>query len=97
MLARSLGRDAEAERALRAALYLDRRFVLAHYHLGLLLIARGRPDAAARALDNAVALSQALAADTVLPEGDGASAGEIAAGAAAARAGLGRAIRSRSS
>ncbi|MCJ2088905.1 protein-glutamate methyltransferase [Methylobacterium sp. E-005] len=94
LLARALGRDAEAERALRAALYLDRGFVMAHYHLGLLLIALGRPDEAARALDNAVALSQALCEalgpDTVLPEGDGATAAEIAAGASAARAALDR-------
>ena len=88
LLARTLGRDAEAERALRAALYLDRAFVMAHYHLGLLLLGLGRPDEAARALDNAIALSQALGPDTELPEGDGASAGEVAAGAAAARAGL---------
>ncbi|MCB4801173.1 chemotaxis protein methyltransferase CheR [Methylobacterium brachiatum] len=89
LLARTLGRDVEAERALRAALYLDRGFVMAHYHLGLLLIALGRPEAAARALDNAIALSQALGPNTLLLEGDGAAAGEIAAGAAAARAGLG--------
>lgn len=94
LLARALGRDAEAERALRAALYLDRGFVMAHYHLGLLLIGLERLDAAARALDNAIALSQALSEalgpDTVLPEGDGASAAEIAAGASAARAALDR-------
>ncbi|MCJ2124629.1 CheR family methyltransferase [Methylobacterium sp. J-077] len=89
LLARTLGRDAEAERALRAALYLDRGFVMAHYHLGLLLIGLGRPGEAARALDNAIALSQALGPNTLLLEGDGAAAGEIAAGAAAARAGLG--------
>jgi chemotaxis protein methyltransferase CheR len=93
LLARALGRDAEAERALRAALYLDRGFVLAHYHLGLLLVALGRPGEAARALDNAIALSQALSVDTLLPQGDGASAGEVAAGAAAARAGLGHGLR----
>ncbi|MCJ2142890.1 CheR family methyltransferase [Methylobacterium sp. E-066] len=89
LLAHTLGRDAEAERALRAALYLDRGFVMAHYHLGLLLIGLDRPDEAARALDNAIALSQALGPNTLLLEGDGAAAGEIAAGAAAARAGLG--------
>ncbi|MCJ2017435.1 protein-glutamate O-methyltransferase CheR [Methylobacterium sp. E-065] len=98
LLARALGRDAEAERALRAALYLDRGFVMAHYHLGLLLIALDRPGEAARALDNAIALSQALAealgSDTVLPEGDGVSAGDVAVGAAAARAALGRGSRS---
>ncbi|MGU3286633.1 CheR family methyltransferase [Methylobacterium mesophilicum] len=89
LLARTLGRDDEAERALRAALYLDRGFVMAHYHLGLLLIGLGRPGEAARALDNAIALSQALGPNTLLLEGDGAAACEIAAGAAAARAGLG--------
>ncbi|MGU3663789.1 CheR family methyltransferase [Methylobacterium sp. A49B] len=90
LLARSLGRDAEAERALRAALYLDRRFVMAHYHLGLLLIALGRQGEAARALDNAVVLSQALAVDAPVPESDGATAAEVAAGAVAARDGLDR-------
>jgi chemotaxis protein methyltransferase CheR len=90
LLARALGRDAEAERALRAALYLDRRFVMAHYHLGLLLIAQGRQGEAARALDNAVALSQALAVDAPVPESDGATAAEVAAGAVAARDGLDR-------
>ncbi|MEE7446941.1 protein-glutamate methyltransferase [Methylobacterium radiotolerans] len=96
LLARTLGRDAEAERALRAALYLDRGFVMAHYHLGLLLIALQRPHEAVRALDNAVALSQALGPDTALPEGDGACAGEIAVSAAAARAALGGAGSRRS-
>jgi chemotaxis protein methyltransferase CheR len=94
LLARTLGRDAEAERAWRAALYLDRSFVMAHYHLGLLLIGLDRPREAVRALDNAIALSQALRPDTALPEGDGASAAEIAASAAAARSGLARGRRS---
>ncbi|SFM12437.1 CheR family methyltransferase [Methylobacterium pseudosasicola] len=89
LLARTLGRDVEAERAFRAALYLDRGFVMAHYHLGLLLMALGRGEEAARALDNAVALSRALPPETSLREGDGAVAGEVAAGAEAARAGLG--------
>ncbi|MDP4025058.1 CheR family methyltransferase [Methylobacterium sp. NEAU 140] len=93
LLARGLGREAEAERAFRAALYLDRGFVMAHYHLGLLLLALDRPADAARALDNVVALGQALPPDAVLPEGDGASAGEVAAGAAAARAGIGPVAR----
>ena len=44
----------------------------------------------ARALDNAVALSQALAVDAPVPESDGATAAEVAAGAVAARDGLDR-------
>ncbi|MGU3539077.1 CheR family methyltransferase [Methylobacterium sp. A54F] len=90
LLARGLGREAEAERGLRAALYLDRDFVMAHYHLGLLLIALGRLAPARRALDNAVALAQALDPASVLPEADGACAGEIAESARIARAGIGR-------
>ncbi len=89
LLAHSLGRDAEAERSLRAALYLDRDFVMAHYHLGLLLAATGRRPAARRALDNAARLAQALKPDAAVPEGDGASAREIAESARLARTGLG--------
>ncbi|WP_375462779.1 CheR family methyltransferase [uncultured Methylobacterium sp.] len=89
LLAQGFGREAEAERAFRAALYLDRGFVMAHYHLGLLLGGIGRPAEARRALDNAVALSEALSPDARLPEGDGAGAGEIARSAAAARDGIG--------
>ncbi|WP_342163752.1 protein-glutamate O-methyltransferase CheR [Methylobacterium sp. SD21] len=84
LVAVSLGREAEAERALRAALYLDRHFVMAHYHLGLLLLGLGRRVEAVRALDNAFALSQSLPPDTVLPEGDGALARDVAAGVSAA-------------
>ena len=90
LIAASLGREAEAERAFRAALYLDPGFVMAHHHLGLLLAGLGRAEAARRALDNALRLSQALPPETVLREGDGATAAEIAAGAQAARDGIGR-------
>jgi len=90
LIAASLGREAEAERAFRAALYLDPGFVMAHHHLGLLLAGLGRTEAARRALDNALRLSQALPPETVLREGDGATAAEIAAGARAARDGIGR-------
>ena len=89
LLALGFGREAEAERAFRGALYLDRGYVMAHYHLGLLLGSLGRTADARRALDNAVALSQALPPDAALPEGDGARAGEIALSAAAIRDGLG--------
>ncbi|TXM56116.1 protein-glutamate methyltransferase, partial [Methylobacterium sp. WL120] len=89
LLALGFGREAEAERAFRGALYLDRGYVMAHYHLGLLLGSLGRTADARRALDNAVALSQALPPDAPLPEGDGACAGEIALSAAAIRDGIG--------
>jgi chemotaxis protein methyltransferase CheR len=85
LLARALGREAEAERAFRGAIYLDRSFVMAHYQLGLLLAAEGREAEAGRALDNAVRLSQALPPDAPVAEGDGASARQLAEGAALAR------------
>ena len=85
LLAQGFGRDAEAERAFRGALYLDRGYVMAHYHLGLLLGGLGRLADARRCLDNAVALSQALPPDAALPDSDGARAGEIALNAASIR------------
>ena len=85
LLARGLGREAEAERAFRGAIYLDRGFVMAHYQLGLLLAGLGRAAEAGRALDNAVRLSQALPPDALVAEGDGASARQLAEGAAFAR------------
>ncbi len=86
LVAGSLGREAEAERALRAALYLDRDFVMAHYHLGMMLLAQERWSEARRTLDNARALSQALPPDAPLPEGDGALAADVAGGVALALA-----------
>ena len=86
LVAGSLGREIEAERALRAALYLDRDFVMAHYHLGLMLLAQERWAEARRTLDNARVLSQALPPDAPLPEGDGALAADVAGGVAMALA-----------
>ncbi|KQT57216.1 protein-glutamate methyltransferase [Methylobacterium sp. Leaf456] len=83
LLALDLGREAEAERALRGALFLDRGFVMAHYQLGLLLARHGRREEAARALDNALRLAQGLAPETILPEGDGVSAHRLAENARA--------------
>ena len=88
LIAGALGRDAEAERAFRAAIYLEPGFVMAHYHLGLLLAGLGRPEAARRALDNAARLSQSLPQDEALREGDGGTAGEIGLSAARARDGI---------
>lgn len=77
LLARARARPDEAERAFRGALYLDKGFVMAHYHLGLTLIAAGRREAGRRAVANALRLAATLPADAVLPEGDGLTAGEL--------------------
>ena len=95
LLARALGRDAEAERALRGALYLDRDFVMAHYQLGLLMLGLGRAGEADRALDNAIRLAQALAPDAVVAEGGGIAPGDLARSAVLARStGLARSTAS---
>lgn len=88
LLALDLGREREAERALRGALFLDRGFVMAHFQLGLLLARGGRRAEAARALDNALRLAQGLAPETVLPEGDGVSAARLVDAARRTLAGL---------
>ncbi|ACL60294.1 CheR family methyltransferase [Methylobacterium nodulans] len=78
LLARARARPEEAERAFRGAVYLDRGFVMAHYHLGLTLIAAGRVEAGRRAVANALRLAAGLAADAELPEGDGLTAARLA-------------------
>ncbi|MCG5244913.1 CheR family methyltransferase [Methylorubrum extorquens] len=88
LLALDLGREREAERALRGALFLDRGFVMAHFQLGLLLARVGRRGEAARALDNALRLAQGLPPETILPEGDGVSAARLAESARRALAGI---------
>ena len=74
LVARALGDPAAAEAALRRALYLDRDFVAAHYHLGLLLLGRGAAEAGRRSIANADRLARALPGGTVLEEGDGMTA-----------------------
>ena len=88
LLALDLGREREAEKALRGALFLDRGFIMAHFQLGLLLARIKRPHEAARALDNALRLAQGLAAETILPEGDGVSAARLAESARRALNGI---------
>lgn len=54
----------EVEKALRRTLYLDRSFLLAHYHQALLAERSGDTDRAARALDTVLKLLQNLSADS---------------------------------
>lgn len=63
--------DAEAaERAFRRAIYLSGEMVMAHYHLGLLLTARGAMGEGARFLAQAQRLCAGLPEDSALPDGD---------------------------
>ncbi len=72
------GRHVEAEKALRQALYLDRRCVLAHYYLGLQLQKQRDFRGAARSFDNVLQLVARCDPAQVFAEGDGITAGEIA-------------------
>jgi chemotaxis protein methyltransferase CheR len=72
------GQADEAERALRRALYLDRGFVLAHYHCGLLLQKRNDVPGAVRSFRNVVDLLGTGDGDRRLDEADGISAADLA-------------------
>lgn len=56
LILNQLGLGAEAEETLRRVIYLDRRYVMAHFHLGLLLHERRRNREAARCFHNVLAL-----------------------------------------
>lgn len=68
-----------AERAFRDALYLDRSFAMAHYQFGHYLLAQGRQPDGKRSLTNALRVAAALDPATELAEGDGMTAGAMAA------------------
>lgn len=67
----------EAEKAFRRGIYLDKNFVMAHYHLGLVLLADGRHGPGRRSLTNAVRAAAGLRDDQEIAEADGLTAGEL--------------------
>ena len=71
------GEYAEAERSLRRVIYLDRKAPLAHYHLGLLLGARGDSRQAGRYFGNALKALQSQPRNAVLHGADGLTAGAL--------------------
>ena len=74
----NLGRAAEAARALRRVLYLDRTLAVAHFTLGTVLRGLGEKQGARRAFRNACDLCSQRPADELLPLGEGESAGRLA-------------------
>ena len=79
MLARALGRHDAAEADFRRAIYLCKSFVMAHYHLGLLLTETGRRDPGRRAIAEAARMAASRRIDEVLRCGDGMTAGQLRA------------------
>jgi chemotaxis protein methyltransferase CheR len=72
-------RHADAEQALRRALYLDRSLVIANYLLGSTLRDQGKVDEARRAYRSARDLARARPPDEGLPLADGERAAALAA------------------
>jgi len=70
----ALGRAGEAESSFLKSIYLDKSFAMAHYHLGLLLLAEKRPGPGRRALTNAARIVAAMPDDRLLDEADGLTA-----------------------
>ncbi len=71
LLLEQLGLGAEAERSLRQAIYLDRNFLLAHYHLGLALAKGKERSTAARCFENVLKLAAGLRDEQAVEDGDG--------------------------
>ena len=67
----NLGMTAESERSLRQALYLDRNFALAHYHLGLALKRDRRTRGSARSFGNVLRVLGGVPDDAVIEAGPG--------------------------
>ena len=70
-------RHTEAERSLRRAIYLDRKFVLPHYYLALLLQSHGDPRRAMRSFDNTLDLLRSCPDSDVVPDADGITVAEL--------------------
>jgi len=72
-----MGRPRESEQALGRAIYLDRHFVLAHYHLGLLLQKRENISAAKRSFRNTIALLDRMDENHTFEDADGLTVGAL--------------------
>jgi chemotaxis protein methyltransferase CheR len=65
-----IGIAGESERSLRRAIYLDRNFALAHYHLGLLLKKDGRITLGARSFGNVLKVLACTPDNAIVPPGN---------------------------
>ncbi len=70
----NLGMADQAEQSLRHAIYLDRNFALAHYHLGLALKRDGQLRASARSFGNVLKVLAALPDEAMVTAGPGVTA-----------------------
>jgi chemotaxis protein methyltransferase CheR len=79
LVAQARKRDSDAEKAFRDSIYLDKNFIMAHYHLGLHLVATGERERGLRSIANAARIAASLSPERPLAEADGLLAGEFKA------------------
>jgi chemotaxis protein methyltransferase CheR len=72
-----MGKQAAAEQALRRAVFLDRGFVLAHYHLGLFLLARGDLEGSSKSFKTVRRLLEGEPDGGVIDDEDGISVRQL--------------------
>ncbi|WP_114943118.1 CheR family methyltransferase [Microvirga calopogonii] len=77
LILHGLRRPDDAEKSFLKSIYLDKSFAMAHYHLGLLLLAEGRSTPGRRALTNAARIAAAMPDDGPLDEADGLTARDL--------------------
>jgi len=77
MVHEQLGEDEQCEKALRRAIYLDRRLVLPHYHLGLFLARKDDAAGAERSFRNAQALLSGLEDEQPVNAGEKITVGQM--------------------
>jgi chemotaxis protein methyltransferase CheR len=75
IILQELNEHGEAIAALKRALYLDPKFVPAHFAIGNLMLRRGNARAAKKSFENVLALLSACRAEDILPEFEGLTAG----------------------
>lgn len=76
-IAEQEGRIGDAVDALRKALYLDRKFVVGHYHLALMLQKIGEFQKAEKGFSNVARLLEDYKEDDIFEIADGISAGQL--------------------
>ncbi|MGE5504270.1 MAG: CheR family methyltransferase [Actinomycetota bacterium] len=77
MIHEQMGELESAEKALRRAIYLDRHFVLPHYHLGLFLLRRDDTVGASRSFRNVLSLLDRLDDAQAIVDGDDITGGQL--------------------
>ena len=77
LILEQMNHHGDAEQAFRRALYLDRHFVFAHYHLALLLRKTGNRAGSMQSLNNVRGLLSAMSPRQPIAEADGLTADEL--------------------